>query len=472
MARRKSAEEEVIARFRRGLHDASVLRGIGDDAAVLRTRGDLVATCDTLVAGTHFTADANPYYLGRKALAVNLSDLAAMGATPRHALLALTLPAVNRSWLNRFAKGLLKMAAEHKVAIVGGDVCAGVLLSITITALGVAPRRPLYQSGVKSGDDVWVSGVLGQAAAEFDGHRPPSARSALHNPQPQVELGRFLAGVATAAVDLSDGLAKGAAALSTNSRCGLRLAGDSLPLDAGVDRDRALSFGEDYQLLFTARPARRAAISRYGRSKGLRLTHIGSAEGKICVIEDKSKTIDIQTLVDKSYDHFKNDGPAADRDLHSLARLAQLQRARLAVAESCTAGLLGARLADLPGASEWFAGGVISYATDVKRLLLGVPAALLKRTGPVSMLVAESMAKGALRTTKATHAAAITGWASPGQGARPGLVCVCCADSAGQVVGQQFKFTGGRSAIRAQAVDAAVRMLLDLISRQAVKSKL
>ena len=472
MAKRKSAEEEVIARFRRGLHDASVLRGIGDDAAVLRTRGALVATCDTLTAGTHFTADANPYYLGRKALAVNLSDLAAMGATPKHALLALTLPKVDASWLNRFARGLLQLAADHKVAIVGGDVCAGKTLTITITALGTAPRKPLYQSGVKPGDDVWVSGVLGQAAAEFDRQRSPSARSALHNPQPQVELGRFLAGVASAAVDLSDGLAKGAAALSINSRCGLRLAGDSLPLYAGIDRDRALSFGEDYQLLFTARPARRDAISRYGRSQGLRLTRIGCAEGSACVIEDQGKTIDIQTLARKSYDHFNNKESGADRDLRALGRLAQRQRARLAVAESCTAGLLGARLADLPGASAWFAGGVISYATDVKRLLLGVPAALLKRAGPVSMLVAESMAQGAMRTTKSTHAAAITGWASPGKGARPGLVCVCCADRAGQVIGRQFKFGGGRSAIRIQAVDAAVRMLLDLLERKAVKSKL
>ncbi|MBF2734574.1 MAG: thiamine-phosphate kinase, partial [Betaproteobacteria bacterium AqS2] len=303
-------EAAVIDRFRQRLRDASVLCGIGDDAAVLRYAGPLAATCDVLVEGTHFKPGTNPYYLGRKALAVNLSDLAAMGAAPKHALVALTLPRADAAWLARFAKGLLAVAAEHGVSVVGGDVTGGRTLSISITALGAAPKRPLYHSGAKPGDDLWVSGEIGKAAWEWESKAKPGPRSALHNPRPQVELGQFLAGVAAAAVDLSDGLAKGIAVLAKASGCGFAVDAAAVPFHpkmAGdaVSRRRALTFGEDYQLLFAARPKQRAAIAAYGRRTGLALSRIGSAEGKASFVLDEGKKISIQRLTKETYDHFK-----------------------------------------------------------------------------------------------------------------------------------------------------------------------
>lgn len=505
MASGKLDEAAVIDRFRQRLQDASVLCGIGDDAAVLRYAGPLAATCDVLTEGTHFKRGANPYYLGRKALAVNLSDLAAMGATPRHALVALTLPRAEPAWLSRFAKGLLAVAAEHGVSVVGGDVCGGRTLSISITALGVAPRRPLYHSGAKPGDDLWVSGEIGKAAWEWERNAKPGPRSALHNPRPQVELGEFLAGVAAAAVDLSDGLAKGVAVLAKASGCGFSVDAAKAPFHPRMartadSRRRAMTFGEDYQLLFAARPRQRAAIAAYGRRRGLALSRIGVAGGKASFMLDESKKISIQTLAKETYDHFETKisgdaivyrgtpgafkssairggaqpgfgpdfppfvRPHPPTDWRSL--LAQRKDVRVAVAESCTGGLLGARLTDPVGASAWFAGGVIAYDEAVKREVLGVRKSTLDRFGPVAKKTALEMAAGVLELMPAaTHGLAITGWAGPDAplGARRGKVCICCLDRGGRMMDTELIFKGDRNQARRGAVEEALLLLRQMI---------
>ena len=191
--------------------------GIGDDAALLRIAAghELVVTTDTLVAGVHFLRGTNPARLGHKALAVNLSDLAAMGATPRYALLALTLPAIQPRWLTAFARGLFRLARQHKIELIGGDTTRGPL-AVTLTALGEVPYgQALRRDGARRGDDVWLSGTVGDAALglaalqgliDLTGSDRQHCVEWLEAPEPRIALGIALRGLATAAIDVSDGL--------------------------------------------------------------------------------------------------------------------------------------------------------------------------------------------------------------------------------------------------------------------------
>ena len=265
--------------------------GIGDDCALLRPDAglELAVTTDTLIEGRHFLAGADAEALGPKSLAVNLSDLAAMGAAPRWATLALALPAADEAWLAAFARGFFALAERHGVDLVGGDTTRSPLLTINITALGEVPAGvAMYRAAARPGDDVWVSGELGGAALALA--RPDlAAQSAelaarLHRPEPRVELGERLRGLARAAIDVSDGLAADLGHILERSQVGAVIQYASIPRPAAfekareLERDCVLSGGDDYELLFTAQQAQRREIEALSRELRIPLARIGAIQ--------------------------------------------------------------------------------------------------------------------------------------------------------------------------------------------------
>jgi thiamine-monophosphate kinase len=291
------------ARCAHGRGDVTL--GIGDDAALLDVPAGrrLVVCTDSMVEGVHFLRGTDPADLGWKALAVNLSDLAAMGAEPAWALLALSLPAADAGFVERFADGFAELARLHRVALVGGDTTQGPL-AITITALGfVAPDAALTRAGARVGDAVYVTGTLGDAAAALELSLPPPAGTAaihgqelrgaeggwgrlsqrLRRPQPRVAAGMALRGLASACIDVSDGLLADLGHMCEASGVGAELAADALPLSAplraafGADacRNFALTGGDDYELCFAAPPAAAANVETAFAKLGLGVTRIG-----------------------------------------------------------------------------------------------------------------------------------------------------------------------------------------------------
>jgi thiamine-monophosphate kinase len=260
---------------------------VGDDCALLRPDAglDLAVTTDMLVEGRHFGRDADPRALGHKALAVNLSDLAAMGAAPRWALLAIGLPAADPAWLERFSAGLFALADRYGVELVGGDTTRSELRTITITALGEVPAGvALYRSGARSGDDVWVSGELGGAALALRRPDIKEAARRLDEPEPRVELGERLRGLAHSAIDVSDGLTGDLGHILERSGVGAEIEYERIPRakafaglrDAELERECVLSGGDDYELVFTAAPDKRAALEALAGELGIALTRIGT----------------------------------------------------------------------------------------------------------------------------------------------------------------------------------------------------
>ena len=271
-------EFDLIARIR-SRADASradVVLGIGDDAALLAPPPGqhLVVAMDTLNAGVHFPAGTAPADVGWKALAVNLSDLAAMGATPAWCTLSLSLPAGDDGFVDGFLDGFLALASAHGVALVGGDTTRGPL-SACVTAHGfVAPGCALRRAGADVGDDVWVSGTLGDAAAALAQWQAGEAidaalRVRLDRPMPRVALGLALRGIASACIDVSDGLLADLGHLCLASGVGAEVEVDALPastalvaaFDAQARRGLQATGGDDYELCFSAPPARREAIA-------------------------------------------------------------------------------------------------------------------------------------------------------------------------------------------------------------------
>lgn len=287
------SEFELIARYFTRPARRAVL-GVGDDAALCRVGAgmELAVSTDMLVSGTHFVAQADPRRLGHKTLAVNLSDLAAMGATPRWALLCLSLPQVDAAWLRAFSRGFFDLADRFAVDLIGGDTTRGPL-NLCVTIFGEVPRgQALRRDRARAGDDVWVSGELGTAAlglAQQQGRialAPAAAarcRRALDLPQPRVALGLGLRGIANAAIDVSDGLVADLGHICERSGLGADVDLDRLPGSPLLVRvpDRALAAqamlagGDDYELCFTAAAKRRADIERLSIRLGLPLTRIG-----------------------------------------------------------------------------------------------------------------------------------------------------------------------------------------------------
>jgi thiamine-monophosphate kinase len=313
------SEFDLIARYFTRPSRSAVL-GVGDDAALLRTSAgmELAVSADMLVAGTHFFPDADPEALGHKALAVNLSDMAAMGAIPRWALLSLALPGADEAWLAAFARGFLGLAEAHGVELIGGDTTRGPL-NLSVTILGeVEAGRALRRDAAKPGDDIWVSGELGGAALGLRHLRgevvlePDSVRACLerlHRPQPRVALGRALVGVARAAIDVSDGLLADLGHILERSGVGAELRLSAIPAapalagHAGCILDCALSGGDDYELCLTAPRVARESMLNAARQTGTPLSHIGSitSDGGLVLRDASGNPLSPRK---GGYDHF------------------------------------------------------------------------------------------------------------------------------------------------------------------------
>jgi thiamine-monophosphate kinase len=288
--------------------------GVGDDCALLRPNAglELALTTDMLVEGRHFAVGVDPHSVGHKSLAVNLSDLAAMGAAPRWALLAIGLPTADADWVEKFAAGFFALAERHGVQLIGGDTTRSPLHTISITAIGELPSGVgLYRSGAKAGDDIWVSGELGGAALALRHPEVIELRKRLDWPEPRVELGERLRGLARSAIDVSDGLAGDLAHILERSHVAAVLDYERVPrpaaflgTDAALERECILSGGDDYELVFTAPASRREAIIALGRELALPLTRIGvieAGEPRLVVRDAKGAPITHRG----SYDHFR-----------------------------------------------------------------------------------------------------------------------------------------------------------------------
>ena len=329
-------EFDLIARYftrpakrAAGLVDVGVALGVGDDCALINpTPGmQLAISSDMLVEGRHFFADVSPYCLGHKALAVNLSDLAACGATPVAFTLALALPSINEAWLQAFSRGIWALADAHGCELIGGDTTQGPL-NICITVFGEVPRgQALLRSGARVGDDIYVSGTLGDARLALEALQgklelPPevlaAARLRLEQPTPRVALGIALRGIATSCIDISDGLAGDLGHVLKASGVGAQIDAEVTinliaarahinwaigQFDAQKQLKMALSGGDDYELAFTAPPAKRAAVQAAAASSQTPVTRIGviQSEPGLRLVDDNGKSVAAQF---KSFDHF------------------------------------------------------------------------------------------------------------------------------------------------------------------------
>jgi len=305
-----------------GAERRDVELGVGDDGALLRSPAgeDLVAAIDTLVEGVHFLPQAEPASIGHRALAVNLSDLAAMGGTPAWALLALTLPQSDEIWLEEFARGLGALACAHNVALVGGNTTHGPL-SVTVQVLGHVPRGcALRRSGGAAGDAVFLSGTAGDAAAGLlleqgalaleDVAAGQELRARFAYPTPRIALGEQLRGHANACIDISDGLLGDAAKLAAASGCGIEIALEELPLSqallraVGTERARhlALTGGEDYELCFTVPPTHIEELQRALPQERWNYRRIGSLRAAAGAVVTRGGTV--MQFSHSGFDHF------------------------------------------------------------------------------------------------------------------------------------------------------------------------
>ncbi|MEW6414761.1 MAG: thiamine-phosphate kinase [Pseudomonadota bacterium] len=314
-------EFDLIARHFTRATPGAVL-GVGDDCALLApTPGmQLAVSSDMLLEGRHFSPQDGPAGLGHKALAVNLSDLAAMGATPRWATLSIALPAADEGWLAAFARGFFRIADQYGIELVGGDTTRGPL-TLSITVIGeVPPGQALRRDGARPGDDVWVSGTLGAAAMALAYRQgrlfmeqidAAKVLPALYLPTPRVELGLALRGVATSAIDISDGLLGDLGHVLERSQAGAVLDFAALPtlpavrayLHEAVARDCVLAGGDDYELCFTAPPEKHDAVLAAAASAGVAVTRIGriTEPPGLSVVDADGTPLTIERT---GYDHF------------------------------------------------------------------------------------------------------------------------------------------------------------------------
>ncbi len=323
-------EFDLIARY----FDRPVRRarlGMGDDCAILAPRPgtELAISCDMLIEGRHFLSTVDPERLGHKALAVNLSDLAACGAEPLAFTLALALPRADETFLGGFSRGLLALADANGCELIGGDTTCGPL-NICISVFGQVPVRAagtsaILRSGARPGDDVYVSGTLGDARLALevfrgslllDGASFDAVRKAMELPQPRVALGLALRGVASSAIDVSDGLLGDLRHVLQRSGVGAVVEVEALPLSdvmraqpLSLQRLCALSGGDDYELLFTAPSDRAAAVAAAGAAAGVAVTRVGRITERLENSDPQPQLVDALGLPvwhqAPSFDHFK-----------------------------------------------------------------------------------------------------------------------------------------------------------------------
>jgi thiamine-monophosphate kinase len=320
------AEFSLIDRYCKNIgspHSATKL-AVGDDAAIVRVPADkeLAISVDTMVEGVHFSHGVDPAKLAHKLLAVNLSDMAAMGADPQWATLSLTIPSANHDWLDSFSSSLNRMACQYGVVLIGGDTTEGPLtLSLQILGL-LEPGSGLTRAGAQLGDDIYVSGCLGDAALALAGMQERLAlgkqmqaelQPHLDTPIPQVALGRALVGLATACIDVSDGLLADLSHICKQSHVSMQLDIEKIPLSSNYREyysqsgslKYALSGGDDYQLGFTVAKSHRKVIVALAEQIELRLTRIGSG------IEQKADLLTLSRMgkpfaldEDPGFQHF------------------------------------------------------------------------------------------------------------------------------------------------------------------------
>ena len=316
-----TSEFNLIERFFTKPAPQAVL-GVGDDAALLAIGSgmELAVSTDMLVSGTHFFPDTDPRKLGWKTLAVNVSDMAAMGAQPRWATLAIALPRADEVWLSAFASGFFACAKEFDIDLIGGDTTRGPL-NLSVTIFGEIPRRQaLRRNGAQPEDDIWVSGTLGGAALALAALQDKttlveddlaSCRRLLDMPQPRVELGMALRGVANSALDISDGLLGDLGHILERSNVGAELCFDALPAHPVLEPHLAdawaqrclLSGGDDYELCFTAARARHDDIKALEDRLGLKLSRIGkiTADSGLQLLDAAGQAM---SKPGSGYDHF------------------------------------------------------------------------------------------------------------------------------------------------------------------------
>jgi thiamine-monophosphate kinase len=307
------SEFSLIQRFftRQAVKNASTRLGIGDDCALLSLPDgyELAVTTDTMVENVHFFSGTDPEQLGHKLLAVNLSDLASMGAKPVSVTLALTLPRVDENWLTAFSKGFLSLAERYSVDLIGGDTTSGPL-TLTVQAMGLVPKgKALLRSSAKPGDFIYLTGSLGDAGLGLkiiQGYYcddPQAAHKRFNQPDPQIDAGLALTGIANACIDVSDGLAGDLGHILEQSNVGACLDWDVLPLSEAVlayindtgDWSMPLTAGDDYELCFTVSPEKAAQLT-------IKCAKIGVIESTPGLRLHKSGTI--QPFNSKGYEHF------------------------------------------------------------------------------------------------------------------------------------------------------------------------
>ena len=298
--------------------------GAGDDGAIVRPAAgmDLVVSTDMLVAGTHFLATDDARELGWKVLAVNVSDMAAMGAVPRWALLAAAMPSADEPWIAQFAQGFFACAEEFGIDLIGGDTTKGPL-NFCVTIFGEVPHgRPLLRAGARPGDDIWISGQPGLAAlglahkqgrVVLEAAAAVQCLAALQRPQPRVELGLALRGIASSAIDVSDGVLADLGHILEESKVAAILQEPSLPYafdmsaDAALVRDCLRAGGDDYELLFTAPAARHGDVALLADTLQLALTCIGSIVageiGALKLLDNSGRELPLSR---RGYDHFSS----------------------------------------------------------------------------------------------------------------------------------------------------------------------
>ncbi|MDG2108101.1 MAG: thiamine-phosphate kinase [Woeseiaceae bacterium] len=289
---------------------SDVIVGIGDDAAILAPNPDMqqVQAIDTLVEGTHFLPQTDPADIAYRALAVNLSDIAAMGATPKWMTLALTLNEVDQQWIEAFANGLHEAADRYKVTLVGGDITAGPVVTVTISITGeIATGAALLRSGAMAGNGIYVTGTIGDAAGGLylleRNETDDELRQRFLRPTPRLQIGKALVGRATAAIDISDGLIGDLNKMLAVSNVGAELDVGLLPISEALAKcfnhnqchHFALSGGDDYELCFTANDADVALISDVTR-----IGKVNNSKQLTCRLNN-----DILEVDDSGYCHFK-----------------------------------------------------------------------------------------------------------------------------------------------------------------------
>ena len=294
-------------------HPGFVL-GPGDDAAILDWDGPCVVCTDLFLEGAHFDPGTDPRDVGYKALAVNLSDVAAMGAVPQYFTLALAMPAADEPWIAGFSQGLQEIARSREVVLAGGDLSRGSLaVTITVLASLEGPEPPLRRDRAQAGQIIAVSGTVGDAAyaRRHPDSAPPEILQALHRPEPRLALGQALRGLATAAMDVSDGLLLDLGRMLAASGCGASVHLDRVPLAPAVaaereesgDWFRTLGGGEDYELIFTAPDSQWDRILRMAQEMDLPVTRIGTVEeGQDMRLLDKGKPVSPPAQL--GFDHF------------------------------------------------------------------------------------------------------------------------------------------------------------------------